>query len=444
MLSSGRLRADALACYAAALAAVDVGPLIGARFGREDGQLHLLDERRVSRARHAGPVLVVGAGKAALGMARAALREVSRDAAPGGVVIVPHDLVAPCGDAVTIVGAAHPVPDAAGLAATERLLRAVRGADGNTLVLVVLSGGASSLLVAPTPGVSLADKRAVTERLLASGVGIGDFNAVRKHCSQVKGGGLARAAAGAAGLWAFVLSDVPGDDPATIASGPTVGDPSTFADAARVLGAALRPADVPDAVRARIDRGVRGEEAETLKPGDPLLARTATVVIGTNADARRAAAAAATARGYATEIVTEPIVGDAAAAGRALVARLAAAPRDRAVALIAGGETTVRVVPGGRGGRCHHFALAAALALVDEPAVLLAAGTDGVDGPTDAAGACVDGSTVVRARAADFDPDRALAATDSHRLLAATGDLVRTGPTGTNVADVVVALRSAC
>ena len=196
-------------------------------------------------------------------------------------------------------------------------------------------------------------------------------------------------------------------------------------------------------MRARIERGCTGALPETVKPGDPALARAATVVIGGNQDALAAAAAAARAHGYAAEVAAEPLAGDAAEAGRVLAARLGAA-RGGPFALVAGGETTVRVRPGGRGGRAQQLALAAAVALEGAPCVLLAAGTDGVDGPTDAAGACVDGGTVARAWARGLDPAAALAATDSHPLLAATGDLLRTGPTGTNVADLVVALRAAC
>jgi glycerate-2-kinase len=434
------LRADALACFGAALAAVEPGPRVAAHLVRTDGELALSDG---GRWRHAGPVVVVGAGKAALAMARAA----AAAAGPrcrGGLVIVPHGGGTWCRSGIEVVAAAHPVPDAAGVAATERLRALVAAASADTLVVAVLSGGASALLVAPAEGLTLADKQAVTARLLASGADVAAANAVRKHCSRVKGGGLARAAAGAAGLWALVLSDVVGDDLATIASGPTVTDPTTFAEAARVLERWLLPAEVPPAVHAHLARGLAGELPETVKPGDPALARTATVLVGRNADAVAAAGAAAAARGYTTEVLTAPLTGEAAAAGRALAARLAQLPRGRPGALVAGGETTVRVVPGGRGGRCQHLALAAALALAGEPVALLAAGTDGVDGPTDAAGACVDGATVARAAAQGLDPTRALATTDSHPLLAATGDLLHTGPTGTNVADVVVALKAAC
>jgi glycerate-2-kinase len=242
---------------------------------------------------------------------------------------------------------------------------------------------------------------------------------------------------------ALVLSDVLGDDLATIGSGPTVADPSTFADALAVLDRHGVRAAAPAALVRHLEAGTRGQAAETLAPGDPLLARVTTEVIAGNETVVAAAARAATALGYATTVLA-PLAGDAAAAGRLVAARLAALPRDRPQALVAGAEPTVRVVPGGAGGRAQHLALAAALALAGEPAVLLAAGTDGVDGPTDAAGALVDGSLAERARRAGLDPAAALAATDSHPLLDALGALVRTGPTGTNVADVVVALRDAC
>jgi glycerate-2-kinase len=371
------------------------------------------------------------------------------DRLEGGLVLVPHGVPGDTGP-VGLAFGGHPVPDAAGAAATARLVALVSGAGSDTLVVLVLSGGASSLLVAPAPGLTADDEAGVARALLASGADIAAMNAVRKHCSAVKGGGLARAAGGAAGLWTLALSDVAGDDPAVIGSGPTVPDPTTFADVAAVLARWLAPGDVPPAVAAHVAAGVAGRIAETAKPGDPAFARATTVVIGSNRDAVDAAARAAAERGYAVDVVPEPIAGDAAAAGRALAARLRAAPRGRPAAVVAGGEPTVRVRPGGRGGRAQHLALAAAIALAGEPAVLLAAGTDGVDGPTDAAGACVDGGTIARAigveseRASGDDAERALAETDSHGVLVASGDLVRTGPTGTNVADVVVGLRAAC
>jgi glycerate-2-kinase len=343
-----------------------------------------------------------------------------------------------------VLGGAHPVPDLASVAATTRVLAAIEAATPQTLILVLLSGGASALLVAPAGDLTLADKQAVTAAMLVSGADISALNTVRKHCSRVKGGGLVRSAAHAAGVWTLLLSDVVGDDPAVIASGPTVADPTTFSDALLALDRWVDPAVVPSRVRAHLDAGCHGRAAETVKPGDAVLLHALTDVLAGNRTAVVAAAAAAGARGYLPLVVDEPLHGDAAFAGRAIVARLAAAPGDRPVAVVAGGETTVRVTPGGRGGRSQHLALAAAIALAGEVGAVLAAGTDGIDGPTDAAGACVDGQTIARARARGLDPEAALATTDSHAILDATGDLVRTGPTGTNVADLVVALRPAC
>jgi len=390
---------------------------------------------------HAGPVFLVAAGKAAGAMAARAVAVVG-PALSGGLVVVPHG--APGGSlppGVSTMRAAHPVPDQDGLEATRRLLDAVQHVSDDTLVLVALSGGASALLVAPAGGLELADKRAVTRELLAAGADIAELNAVRKHCSRIKGGGLLRAGAHASAVWTMLLSDVMGDDPTTIASGPTVPDPTTFADALDVLRRYSLVAAVPR-VTVHLERGARGEHAETLDAASPLVARSQTVVVGSNGTAVRAAAEHARARGYHVTVEDVPIAGDAATAGRALAARLLRGPAPHAI--IAGGEPTVEVVAGGRGGRAQQLALAAAEALAGRPCVMLAAGTDGVDGPTDAAGACVDGGTLAQAQAHGLDVTAALAATDAHPVLDRTDALVRTGPTGTNVADLVVALRGAC
>jgi glycerate 2-kinase len=438
-MSDSPLRQAARACFDAALAAVEPSRLVS-RALRREGQLLRLVLGDVTRA-HPGPVLLVAAGKAALAMASAAAAE----ARPRrGVVVVPHALRAAGPPGVAVLGGAHPVPDAAGVAATRELIATVESAGREELVLTLLSGGASALLVAPAGRLTLADMQAVTGALLRSGADIAALNTVRKHCSRIAGGGLARSARHAAGVWTLVLSDVVDDDLATIASGPTVADPTTFADALQVLDSWLDPAAVPPAVREHLDAGRAGAYVETIKPGDALLDHAVTRVIAGNRTAVTAAAAAARDRGYELHVAPEPLHGDAADAGRRVAAALRALPRDRPVAYVAGGETTVRVVPGGCGGRSQHLALAAGVAMVGEAGIVLAAGTDGVDGPTDAAGACVDGSTVDRARRCGLDPDAALAATNSHPVLAATGDLVCTGPTGTNVADLVVALRPAC
>jgi glycerate-2-kinase len=437
-MTTERLRADARACFAAAVAAVEPGAAIGRWLARDGAALVLADATGVGRARHHGPVVLVGAGKAVAGMAGAA-RAILGPSLAGGVVIAPHGSPAADLGPVRMRFGAHPVSDQAGVAATRELVAAVRSADRATLVLVLLSGGASALLSAPADDVTLEDKRAVTRALLAAGAEIGALNAFRKHCSDVKGGRLARAAAGAAACWTLVLSDVVGDDLATIASGPTVADPSTYADAVAAL--ARYAVTAPPRIAARLARGAAGAIPETPKAGDPALDAVRTRVVGRNGDAVAAAAAEARRRGYRVTVWPAPLQGDAADLGAALARAAAALPSGEPVALVAGGETTVRARPGGLGGRSQHLGVAAALALAGQPIVLLAAGTDGIDGPTEAAGACVDGETVARARRAGIEPSAVLAATDSHRLLAATGDLVVTGPTGTNVADIVVALR---
>jgi len=439
MRTDPELRTSARTCFDAAIAAVNPGRLVAGALRREGDALVLDVPSRGARI-HRGPVMLAAAGKAALAMTEGA----AAAGAATGVVVVPHDQVRAGPPGIDVFGAAHPVPDAAGAEATRRVLDAVRSASAETLVLVLLSGGGSALLVAPAGDLTLADTQAVTAALLASGADIAALNMVRKHCSLVKGGGLLRAAHEAAAVWTLVLSDVIGDDLATIASGPTVPDATTYADALSVLDRWLDPAAIPARVRAHLEAGRDGRIPETLHPGDEALRHAIAHVLAGNRTAVDAAAAAARRLGYEPHVSADPLRGDATAAGGAIVATLASLPRDRPVACVMGGETTVRVVPGGRGGRCQQLALAAAVALAGQPGVILAGGTDGVDGPTDAAGACVDGDTATRARQRGLDPEAALGATHSHVLLAATGDLVRTGPTGTNVTDVVVALRPAC
>ncbi len=440
MRSDPTLRTAARACFDAAIAAVEPGRLVSRVLRRDPDRLRL-DVGPDASPVHAGPVVLVAAGKAALAMTEAACVPARPT---GGVVIVPHGSRSAGAPGIDVFAAAHPLPDAAGVAATTRLVAAVTAAGPDALVLVLLSGGASALLVAPAGEVTLADKQAVTAALLDAGADIASLNTVRKHCSRVKGGGLLRAARGAAAMWTLALSDVIGDDPTTIASGPTTADPTTFAGALSVIERELDPARVPPRVRAHLVAGRDGRIAETVKAGDPVLARAVTHVLAGNRTAVTAAAEAARARGYEPYVSAEPLRGDATEAGRDIAGRLACLPHDRRVAWVTGGETTVRVVPGGRGGRAQQLALSAAIALAGLPVAVLAAGTDGVDGPTDAAGGCIDGETVARARRRGFDPEAALAATASHALLDATGDLLRTGPTGTNVADVVVALRAPC
>lgn len=376
-------------------------------------------------------ILVAGAGKAAAPMALAVEQALGRRIS-GGLIVVRDPPRRPP-RRITVLQAGHPVPDARGLRAARRLTTLARSARAEDLFLFLLSGGASALLPLPAPGLRLADLRRTTARLLATGAPIHELNAVRKHLSQLQGGQLARLAAPASVL-ALILSDVPGDDLATIGSGPTAPDPSTFADALRV--AALRR-KIPARVLLHLERGARGELPETPKPGDPLFRHVRNHIIGSNRQALAAAAARAKALGYRPVILTSELEGESREAARvwSAIARELLRSGGR-VCLLAGGETTVTLRGDGAGGRCQEFALAAAIALAGLAGVRgLSAGTDGSDGPTPAAGAFYDGRTGLLPGAPE-----ALARNDSHTFFSHAGGLLTTGPTGTNVMDVHILL----
>jgi glycerate 2-kinase len=341
----------------------------------------------------------------------------------------------------------HPLPDARGLAAAaavEALLHGLRPVD---TVLVLLSGGASALLPAPVPGLSLEDKVAVTAQLMRAGADISELNTVRKHLSRLKGGGLARAAFPAR-VVALVLSDVVGDDLSTIASGPTVADPTTYADALRVLDERGLRASIPRAACRHLEAGARGGRPETPKPRDPLFRRVRTHVIGGNRLSVEAAAREARRQGLRPLVLTTRLEGEAREAARVLVAILrecveSGRPAALPVCLLAGGETTVTVRGHGRGGRNQEMVVAAVplLAPFPVPAVVAALATDGIDGASDAAGGVADGESAARARRRGLAPPAIfLAASDSNGFLAGLGDLIVTGPTGTNVVDLAVLL----
>jgi glycerate 2-kinase len=428
-------REAAAAIWRAALAAGDVAPLIR-RHLRVDGRilkagpLHL-DLDRVRR------ILVLGAGKAGAAMAASA-ETVLGGRVSGGFVVVKdgYRVATAC---VEVVEAGHPVPDVRGVAASARVLELATSATADDLVLFLVSGGGSALTPAPAPPVTLEEKQALTRLLLAAGATINELNAVRKHLSRFKGGLLARAAAPATVL-TLALSDVIGDPLDVIASGPTAPDPTTYADALAVLDRRGVLEGAPRAIVERLRAGAGGALAETPKPGDPVFARVTNLVIGNNALVADAAAAEAERRGYRPHVLTRALQGEARDAARDLVARARALPAP--AALIAGGETTVTVRGRGRGGRCQEFALAAALALeAGESLVVLAAGTDGTDGPTDAAGGVVDAATLARGRAAGADAARALADNDAHAFLSAAGACIVSGPTNTNLLDLYLILR---
>jgi glycerate 2-kinase len=428
-------REAAAAIWRAALAAGDVAPLLHRHLGLDGRALSAgplrLDLDRVRR------VLVLGAGKAGASMAQTV--EAMLGAPVGaGFVVVKDGYRLPTAR-IEIAEAGHPEPDGRGLAASARLLALAESATAEDLVIFLVSGGGSALTPAPAPPVTLEEKQALTRLLLAAGATINELNAVRKHLSRFKGGLLARAAAPAT-ILTLALSDVIGDPLDVIASGPTAPDPSTYADALAALERRGVLGRTPRSVVERLRAGAAGEIAETPKPGDRVFERVTNLVIGTNALVVDAAAAEAQRLGYRPHVLTRSLQGEAGDVARDLVARARALPGP--AALIAGGETTVTVKGSGRGGRCQEFALAAALALeAGESLVVLAAGTDGTDGPTDAAGGLVDAGTAARSRAAGLDPVRALADNDAHALLTAAGDRVVTGPTNTNLLDLYLILR---
>jgi hydroxypyruvate reductase len=386
------------------------------------------------------PVVMIAAGKAAPAMARAAAALLAR-ALRAGLIIAP-DPAHPAPPLVHMT-AEHPQPGPGSEAAGRHALEmASRLAPGDRL-LVLLSGGASSLMAAPAPGLSLQDKRIATGLLLNGGADIHALNTVRKHLSALKGGQLA--AACPAPCLALAISDVVGDDPSVIGSGPTVADPSTFADAGAVLRRVGGLDAYPRGMVRRIAGGERGEYPETPKPGDPRLERTRTLVIGGRHDAMCGAADAARAHGYRVVVFEEPVVGEARHAARSHLARVLEAARTTPppVCVISSGETTVAVRGSGRGGRNQEFALALVDALERAPFDLQVAsvGTDGVDGPTDAAGAIVDATSRGRARRAGLpDPEAFLDRNDAYAFFDAIDDLIRTGPTQTNVGDLQIAL----
>lgn len=437
-LSRGALapvwRTVVLEALNAAIAAVEPATAIRAHLRRTASGLAADTWERSCRR-----VLVVGAGKAS-GVMAAATEDVLAGLDLTGLVVVKDGHTVPT-RSIALDEASHPIPDERGIEATRRIVDIAAGAAAEDLLLVLISGGGSALLTWPAPGLTLADLQTTTDALLRSGATIHELNAVRKHLDQVKGGGLL-ARAGAAPVLTLALSDVVGDDPAVIASGPSVADPSTFADATAVIDRFGLWPHLPTPVAAHLHAGLRGEVPETLKPDHPALARTHYVLVGDNRQAAHAAATHAERRGLAARVLTTTQQGEASEVGRTLacLAREIVAgqgPLPLPACLILGGETTVTVRGEGRGGRNQEAALAAAIELEGVPgAVVACLATDGGDGPTDSAGALVDGTTLARARARGLDATHALATNDAYPFFAALGDHLLTGPTGTNVCDL--------
>lgn len=371
-----------------------------------------------------GRTIVVGAGKAAASMARAV--ETHWPSPLSGLVVTRYGHGVSC-ERIQVVEAAHPVPDALGVAAATRILSMATDAGPDDLVLCLISGGGSALLSLPAAGLTLGEKQVVNKALLTSGATISEMNCLRKHLSAVKGGRLG-AAVHPARLVTLAISDVPGDDPAVIASGPTVADPTTFADASAILEcyAIDAPSVVADHLRAAVD--------ETPKPGDRRLAAAETILVATPGEALEAAAGVARTAGYEPVILGDAIEGEAREVAAEQARRALGTPPGHV--LLSGGETTVTVRGRGRGGRNCEYLLALALALGGDPGVwAIACDTDGIDGTQDNAGALLSPDTLVRAAAIGLDAGAYLADNDGYGFFSALGDLVVTGPTFTNVND---------
>ncbi len=467
MLPEEELRRDAVAIVRAGVAAVEPETLV--RKALEDHP-ELLPR--------GAQVHLVAVGKAARAMARGAASALiggRGEQLAGGVLIAPKGSTEEgLGDAPAALrrfAGGHPVPDAEGMAGARAVLELAEGlgrraagldpeaTSASEVLLILLSGGGSALMTLPPEGVPLESVQATTEALLASGAPIREVNAVRKHLDRLKGGRLARAAAPAP-VVALVLSDVVGDPLDVIASGPLSPDPTTTRDAVEVLRARGLWGRLPATVRNHLEGSFASEGTESPKPGDPCFGRAQVRVVGNDALAAEAACREAERRGYRSLVISTLVTGEARQVGRILAGiGLSAARRPRRprrprrksapaapVCLVAAGETTVRVTGEGRGGRNQEVALGAALTLnelarPDDPPLLVAsAGTDGIDGPTDAAGALADASTVRRARALGLDAARALADNDAYPFFDRLGDLVRSGPTGTNVMDLMLVL----
>ncbi|HEX7229823.1 MAG TPA: glycerate kinase [Candidatus Binatia bacterium] len=388
-------------------------------------------------------IYITGAGKAAARMALA-LEKLIGDRIAGGIVVVKYGHAVKLG-ATEVIEAGHPLPDDAGLSGARRIAELLQSCDHNDLVFFLLSGGGSALLPYPAEYLSLAEKQRTTEALLESGADIFEINAVRKHLSRLKGGQLARLAAPAT-LVSLVLSDVIGDSLETIGSGPTVPDRSTYGACLDIIGRYQLGRKIPSAVLEHLERGARGEIAETPKDLGGVFERVQNVIIANNRTALSSAFRRAEELGYQTIICSETLQGESRVVGRKFASLLKeilakGKPISPPACVLSGGETTVTIRGDGLGGRNQEFALAAAIELSGtDQIVILSAGTDGTDGPTDAAGGIVDGQTVERAMAQGLDAAAFLDRNDSHHLLQATQDLLFTGPTLTNVMDLQIGL----
>lgn len=436
-----QLRAHAQDIFAAGLKAADPFDAIKQNVRLDNDDLQVAERRY--RLPNIQKFLVAGCGKAAARMARA-IEDLLGDRISGGIVIVKYGHGLPL-DKIRVIDAGHPIPDKAGLDGASQIMDYVRLAGAADIVIFLISGGGSALFPCPADGLTLAEKQQTTQNLLDSGATIQEVNAVRKHISKSKGGRFAKLVAPAQ-LVSLILSDVVGDPLEAIASGPTVADSTTYSDCLEIIRRYNLSERIPHAVSQLLRRGAKGEIDETPKPGDSVFEKVQNIIVANNRLALEAAQLQAEAFGYHAMTLSGCIEGESrlvAISHAALGKKIAqtSGPLRRPACVISGGETTVTVRGDGLGGRNQEFALAAAIEINGiDGVVVLSAGTDGTDGPTDAAGAIVDSSTIQRGQSKGLDAAEFLARNDSYHFLQATGDLFITGPTFTNVMDLHVML----
>jgi glycerate 2-kinase len=424
----------------AALTAVDPRAAMLANLKLKNSNLEL--NRKIYNVQSFDRILLVGAGKAGQPMAKA-VQEALGYHLDGGTVIVKEGYTTNKNPSsrIEIIEAGHPIPDQRGVEGTRKIIQLLEKITKNDLVICIISGGGSALMVSPVPGITLQDLQILTEKLLAIGATINEINTLRKHLDQIKGGQIARLAAPAK-LICLILSDVVGDPLDVIASGPTVPDPTTFADACAILDRYQIRDEIPESILRYLTLGLENKVAETPKPGDQLFEGVNIVVIGSNQTATRAAQIQAESEGFNTLVLSNYLQGEASQAGNffgAILRQVAkhSQPLPRPACIIVGGETTVTLQGGGYGGRNQEIALGAVYGLQGlKDVALITLASDGGDGPTDAAGAVVTGKTLMRAKSLDLDPFSFLAKNDAYNFFNPLEDLVKTGPTLTNVNDL--------
>jgi glycerate 2-kinase len=431
------LRSSAKNVFRFALKAVDPFHAIRKRL-RLDGD-NLWVGGSLYRLKDIKRILVVGAGKASAPMAQA-VEKILGSRIHKGVVVTKHGYVAPL-KRIQLVEGGHPLPDSEGIKGTRRIVRLISNLDQDDLVICLISGGGSALLVSPSPAISLKDIKELTDQLLRCGADIKEINTIRKHISQVKGGRLAQLAHPAHVL-TLILSDVIGSKLDSIASGPTAPDTTTFSDCLKIIQKYKLRDRIPSSILDRLKKGAQGKVEETPKPGSPIFKRVKNFIIGSNPLALEAARQKAEGLGFKAAILSRPVSGDTT---RAAVkhARFAKRIQEKGdpvfppACVISGGETTVKIRGRGLGGRNQEFVLVGATKIAGmKNTVMLSAGTDGTDGPTDAAGAICDGETIQRALQKGLDPKQYLDNNDSYHFFSKLGDLLNTGPTNTNVMDI--------